>query len=887
MAFGEARRVDAKLYLEGVLIDPGFIRATWTGGVNGPASAEIRLAPTKAIRNILPMTEVHLFATDPWAPEPTDPNEDPFKLVFSGQVIGRGFSREHASRAFVIHCLDFSHNWQGPRKWWFDLTAPNGQMVSNILRLVTGGNYDGSRVDPDLYDLQTQPFSVRQIANSTADRFTDALVAMLDDIGMMTPFYHLVRNRYRITDRVVTKPAGEVRKLFELDRMLPWIEGLVGKTSGEKSLLMMVLELLDTIYHEYVALPVPSLIQGAVPQRDRYGNPILDKNGLLQPKVDSKTGEVLKEPVIAQFLFKPNCYTLSPPNCNVLYPNQYDKVEYVENFLAETTRLVMRPTFPQSWNGAGETASSMLQILRPTDLELFFSLVRKDPARGRSEYAKRTNDSRLDSIPGTSTKVTTAQSPKFSDFDYYTNEERFRGIVYNIMPITPAATMFGLEAGVTNDETGNKVAFKGGLAELSQNVASYEFFKEKFQHRTLNTQGPFNPRVVPGFSILLVDDSDENLSTVGYLSQVTHSVDAAGSGSTSYGIGYARLTEEIDLNRPLFEVWPDGDTGFKVEAPVSGDITDMFAALAHPPIPEWFSDDWKTLLGLDQTYQDLLGVHTVEQRLFGNVTGDKERNAITIDQAVEAMRNEYARARRNGDEFSIPSVRAARPLVDRDAAFRFIGAVDEDLIDHGSKTEVRAAVGAARRRTRYRGALLVRYPTGGARTFAFAEADSVVVTNDPDAPQFPTTAVEPLPTGFEGPPGTTTTFVLTDNPIYEGRPVPFNFEYRMFWKSFQEAVANLVGAATEAGVSLNLSTLTTAAGKRKLEASLQRLLDGDLAATSENRAPTGTDSAKTDGTPGSTPVLSVPLAERDIIRMRRAVIDAYITELQGQRGFRG
>jgi hypothetical protein len=874
MGFGDGKKVDAKLYLEGRLIENGFVRATITGGVNAPAAAEIRLVPTRAIKHILPMTEVHLFATDPWAPEPADRNEDPFKLIFSGQVVGRGFIREHNARAFIIHCLDFSHNWTGPRKWWFDLTAPNGQMTSNILRLVTGNNFDGSRVEPNAYDVMTQPYAIRRVGNNDSDRFTDALVALLDDVGLVTPFYHLVRNRYRITDRVLTKPAGDVRKLFEMDRMLPWIEGLMGKASGEKSLLAMVLELLDTIYHEYVALPVPSLIQGPTPQRDKYGNPILDDLGLLQPRIDETTHEILKEPVVAQFLFKPNCYTLSPPTCNVLYPNQYDRVEFLENYLADPTRLVMRPTFPAKLGG--ELASVMTQVLRPTDLELFFNLLRQAPERtGRIPYDQRTADATLES-EGARGRLS-PQAPKFTDFDYYTNEERFRGIVYNIMPLTPAATMFGLQAGVT-DADGGPVAFKGGLSQFSQGVASYEFFKEKFKHRTIQTQGPFNPRAVPGFSALLLDDSDEHMTTVGYLSQITHVLDAAGSGSTSYVVGYARLLDEVDLNRPQFKVAGDIEAGFTVETPTSGDITDMFGYLAHPPIPQWFSDDWKTLVGLDFTYQDLLGVHVLEQRFFSTVSSDKERNAFTLDDAVEAMVDEYTKARKSGDEFSIPSVKAARPLVDRDAAFRFIGAVDEDLIDQRTGTEVRSAVGAARRRAKYRGVTLARYPTGGARLFAFAEADSNVVINKPDAPQFPAADTLSLPSQAEGPAELSTASILTDNPIYEGRPAPFNFEYRIFWESFQKAATSLASS----GIAFN-----TEDGKKKLEAALQRLVDGDLAQTPENRAPTGTDSAKTDKTPGSTPVLAVPLAERDIIQMRRAIVDAYIAELQGQRGFRG
>jgi hypothetical protein len=862
MGFGSGKRVDAKIYLEGRLVENSFRHAVISGGINGPAIAEIHLVPTDAIRNILPRTHVSLFTTDPWA-DPA-PEEDPFKLVFDGQVIGKGFTKGAGERAFVIHCKDVSNNWEGPKKWWFDLGQQSGQATTTVLRLKTNNNHQGG-VTPELAvaGIPTQSYMLRKIfkKGNTADDMMAAIISVLDDVGIINPFYHLVRNRYRITDRVLAKPAGETKKLLQIDQLIQFIDGYIGKTSAEKSLLAMVMELLEMIYHEYVALPVPSLVKARPPLRDKYGNPFTDSKGLL------REGNV-EEEVIGQFIFKPDVYTLSPPSCNVLYPNQYDKVEFVNNVLAETTRLVVRPMLPQKM--AGEIVGATSQILRPTDLETYFDVVTEE-GHPRSSIRTRTKDAKL------SDASLSPQAPMFTDFDYFTNEERIGGTVYNIIPMAPAASLFVIQKG-----TKEKDAYKGGSTGYMQNIASYEYYKEKFAHRTMTTEGPYNPRVVPGFPMLLVDDSDANLNVIAHLGQFQHIISATGSASTTYGLTHSRLVNEPDYNRPKLKASANNETGGISLDVVLGDdgkpdFASMFAGRNKPPIPKWFSDDWKTLSGLDKTYTDLLGVgvHTTENALFesARATGTKTKDSttgdnavpvsmdtITFEKAVDFLADEFRKARARGDEFKYVSAMTARPLVDRDMAFKFIGAVDTDAIDRKTNKETSLGAGAPRRRLVYQGVAAVTFPSGVDRTFSFAQADTRININK-DADQFPNRDAPEHDLG---------------HPIYEGRPAPFNFEYRVFLESVTLATKNTLLPTTLEGQAKQIQQL------------LDRLFDGDLAQTPENRAPTDVDSDAPTGeiVQRRTPVLAVPLSEHDIITLRRAVIDAYIKELRdrGQRG---
>jgi hypothetical protein len=848
---GIGKKVSVKFYMEGTLVENAFNNIAITGGVGGPPSAQIRIVPTNTARNILPRTHVAVFATDPWRDDATlKPGEDPHKLVFEGEVLGLGFDRDKQSRSLVLHCLGLSNNWAGPRKWWFDLSQTGG-MTSNITRVMTGDNLSGSSVAVDANNIQKDTYLIRKLGNNTEDKYVEAIVSILDDIGLVTPFYHLVRNRYRITDRVLTKPAGNVAGLFKLEAFLPWLQGMVGKQGSETSLIQMIVELLGTIYHEWVELPVPSLVMGNPPQRDVYGNPLVDKGGLLQPSATA-------EETVGSFIFKPNLYMLSPPTCNVLYPNQYDKVGYLNNFLAETTRLVLRPTFPE--NLGGDLFSAVTQLSRPTDLDLFWRLTQGTQGGGRYLGTARTPDGTL----STDGQGLSPQGPTFNDFDYYTNEEKIRGMVYNIMPISPAATMFALQKGtlvkpITIGD-GGKV-FQSGFSQYTSNIASYEYYKERFASRMLSTEGPFNPRVVPGMTMLLLDDSDANMTLVGYLQEVTHVLSGEGSAVTMYNISASRFLDEVDLNRPVLTASKGGD-GAEINITFDEDglpeFSKLFAGVSDPPIPEWFSDDWKTIVGLQATYQALLGVDVIQKRLFADAETDK--NELTIQDAVTDMIAEYKKARARGNEYKVVSAVTGRPMVDRDSLFRFIGAVDKDTIG-GKTVEVKTSATTKRTRAQYRGVNQVTWPSGVKRSFYFSAADST--TNlDPTAPQFPT------------PPATTG--VTPNQPVYEGRPVPFNFDYRIFKASLDAAIKiDTTGPGT------------TTASKAQYQTMLTRLTTGDLSGTPDNRAPTNPDNIVADGRQGQVPALSPPLAEQDIIKMRRAVVDGYVKELKSSRGFAG
>jgi hypothetical protein len=135
-------------------------------------------------------------------------------------------------------------------------------------------------------------------------------------------------------------------------------------------------------------------------------------------------------------------------------------------------------------------------------------------------------------------------------------------------------------------------------------------------------------------------------------------------------------------------------------------------------------------------------------------------------------------------------------------------------------------------------------------------------------------------------------------PRYDGRPVMYDFEYRLWQESMQAAhsssssadadAARTASARYSAGpggtaVPLSPAAQVQAAGERKAAqakvAAERQQTEGAKTATSAEQAPTG-DSAEN----GPQRPLPQPLAERQIVDLRRAVVEAWRKELEEQRG---
>jgi len=899
---GVGSRVDVRLYLEGYHIPNALLSTQVAGMIGGPSTCQLSIVPTNTAKHIMPGTWVHVFVTDPWDPDPQGDLSD-YKLLFEGVVVGRGFTKESEGRHLMLQCADPSIYWVNARQAWLNLAQSSGGLVNELSFVASSGEGRFGSIG----DQPEHGFMLSKLAQTDEERFLDTMISVLDDIGNVNPFYNNQRNRFRITDRILQVPGGKTDQLFTLSLMTDFLNGLAGRTSGQTNLAQLVNTLLAPIYHEWVSVVAPSYLKDAnLFSRDVYGNvrkiPVKKKvNG---QDVTLNNFERATDDTIGSILFKPQVYTLSPPSCNVLFPNMFDHQSYSENFLVETTRVAMTPQFPLLKDQKNSVLQA-LHLMRPAELEIFRAITAEDQ--------RRTEDAKFGDGEG--------QTGRLNDFDWTTNEERVRGIAYNHLNLPPAASAltFADQGATSND----------GIIKYLQNVASYEFYKSKFQSRSSSFTGPFNMRPVPGFPLLTLDDSDANMNIVAYLASVTHSIDARGQAQTSYDVKYPRVLGEVDWNRPTFKAGrgtaqsvleddeEDEQQQFRFER--------LFDGVNRPAIPDWFGNNWRTVAGLTDTYQRFFGVNelsgeskptpvsTVEQVMFeGNASdviarlrnakyppseeiiervaesiasGDANVEAGEIDlmEVATVLIDKYNKARTSGREFEEVSRFTARPFTRIDQAFRFVGARPSGI----DSDQAVAKQNAKKRELSFTGQAFDRFvgdTAPGAGYAGIPKASGESTASSTRLPQmsgvFSEFDIRSHPVVTEG--LRQSEVAKTNVPRYDGRPIPFDFEQRLYNLSRGEAGAT---AAPKNFLYDDTSDLTRE--EQIAAAKEQRLSDVTSARNTkshkpEEQAPTGEGLDTTKKLP-----LPQPLAEGQVVELRRRVIAAYRDELKQSRGFTG
>lgn len=980
---GTAREVKLRLYMEGRLVENALVSIQASADTGQPSTAQLELVPTNTIKHIMPLTWVHVFSTDPWEASPNGDLSD-YKLLFEGVVITKAFSKQDDARSFVVQCADPSIFWAYAKQFWINISSADGSIMDQMA-IQTSGGYGrfGKIGSSGAFGYMTSKLTFTK--EQPEERFMDTLIQVLDDIGNVNPFYTNCRNRFRITDRILRAPAGNTVKLFQLALLGDFIEGLAGRQSGQSNLVDVVNQLLSAIMHEWVSVLAPPYMKTRIFDRDVYGNikkikkTVRHRGPRERSKVDIFDYSTAQDNIVASLIFKPHVYTIDPPSFNTLFPNMYDQLSYSQDFRQEPSRLSMKPQLPMM--GARATMGLLLQ--RPTELEVFHAMT-KD--RRRKTSKKRDPDAKY--ADGES------QSPTYNDYDWTTNEERIRGLVYNFINLAPAPSTLTLQKQGEKQANNSR---KGGVPDYLQNVCSYEYYKSKYVGRALSIAGPYNIRPVPGFPILILDDSDANMNIIGYLKGLVHSVDARGNAITQYIVLYPRIVNDVDYNQPRFKggYTSEGDLDLDLVRDENGNyhFELAFDGENQPPVPEWFDESFRNTRDLDWQYRAWFGndAGVVQHILFRDpstglskdvinaaieeygieVEGESwltrvgatvarvvnelgaastrfeeilETNEnISVNEAVDELNRRYAAARSKGKEFEEASSFTKRNFTQIDEAFRFIGAAPREVSDRvvGARSGDYIPVTfnnnpAGTRKVDYKRMRLdyfVGDTSPGSGYAGTAEGDTFDIYAEDDETVEETALTDIASNRMSGAfpvfdteihEGDQATDKKTRNALvndpdqqarsswarYDGRPHMFDFEYRLWQQSLADAGFSPTEEEIEENAEVsdykvsddrgNIVVAKTAEEKAAVVERRKEIVEARDARykrrdkrgrnvpkqkktmNNKTQAPTGDgfDQEEKNGLPQ-------PLSEKQVVDLRRQVVEAYRDELAKKRGFVG
>ena len=626
MAVG--RPLGAKIFLEGVEVP--FIGATITSTVGEASIAYIDLVPQAEINNIKARTNVVLAIRNYHDVD----NNFPYITAWEGEVFGFSFGKTPGSRQFSIQCVDFTGYWDNCLTYFLNAQQTLGRGTNDMSAAGLDINLAeklGLRVQPTVSSTSAYLVDVMNEAlknkggSTTPPDFLDSFVEVYKRTVNINDFFLSAEKRLRIVDRICLKSSGRLRAILDEATATEWFLDIAGQTSGFATLRQIIQDLMSLIFHDYVTVPFPA----------RVKKPTSFFTGVDDNKF--KAGPALKGPgkdkfTVGSFVFKPHLFMVPPPMCNVFFPDEYSSFQYSRNFFKEPTRLIYKPELPLFKDGGKIT---LPYIFEPPAFMHFMlgkksmTYVEKGLVGGNDTQVppKRGPDGNiilpLSPSPNPSfygekideagdQKKFKASSSYVREQQFLTNEELVKGIWMAQESSVPAATEF--RSSILSD---TKIKFL-------EAISKYLFYKKRFQDRSLQITSHLKISVVPGFTVLILDDSSANQNTLAYCHSVTHRIYATEGGYTNTTLSYARTLEEQQQ---------------------------ATTAEGSPPVPIWFDDavfNKNAQTELSKFYASILGEKGSKAIISYNPKLTPAQASVTAN--VKKLLEDYRKRKESGSE---------------------------------------------------------------------------------------------------------------------------------------------------------------------------------------------------------------------------------------------
>ena len=169
--------------------------------------------------------------------------------------------------------------------------------------------------------------------------------------------------------------------------------------------------------------------------------------------------EALEPQRMLQQIFRPDIWFGAPPRCNVIFPENYNSLEYQRMFLQEPTRFLLKTNDEFFGEGA-----------------LFDSYY----------FAPQAGDAR-----GNNTRLADIKSGGLMEHELFTG----------ILPVFEKMGEFNIFASGSGSQKTPKLSKVG----YAQRAANFIYFKHRFNSRQMRVVGKFNPYIACGFPGLIID----------------------------------------------------------------------------------------------------------------------------------------------------------------------------------------------------------------------------------------------------------------------------------------------------------------------------------------------------------------------------------------------
>lgn len=295
--------LNIKCYLEGVEIP--IEAAQISIAVNQVSTCSISIPPTNQGFKIRPRTRVHLF----WLDDATGE----WLLIWEGEVLSLGFSKDGNSRSLQLSCMDMSNYWD----YTFKMMWSMGTGFKTTPEIMFYGN-TSAYIQVPAQGEAVQEGVWRKIMKG--QNLPDAIISFLNDLTKEIPYYNAINSRSRINDQLRLVDDKHVQKLLVGSSL----SALTSNLSGGNGDMATIRDLMNT----FISLIGYTFCSIGAPSWRAYNN------------------------TLGSFYLTPNTYGCLPPRCNVVFPDTCSRINYSRSFMQEPTRVWARgqviPQGPQN-----------------------------------------------------------------------------------------------------------------------------------------------------------------------------------------------------------------------------------------------------------------------------------------------------------------------------------------------------------------------------------------------------------------------------------------------------------------------------------------------------------------------------------------------------------
>jgi hypothetical protein len=471
-----------------------------------------------------------------------DPENPEFRLLFEGEIFGWGYTNSPFGRAMTFNAtadiaiftqlfLFFLNTVDAAVEYHLTpqaATAPPPASLFYPASLFMKGLLTVDENGAPASEI-TRPFEI--LMNAVMGMSSSHLPPEKRSLPAVNFFSRWMRKR-NFQNRFVALPVFEdpgddtagVFPIFKAARCASAMEAVrsgLAPSIGERGSIMDVIrEVFDKTYTELVMLPTAPALRVRL------------ADGVILSAHDPDADVYADEPVrLANYFAKPATLFAIPPMCNVVFPGMIRSLTYQEDYWKQPTRLYVNDGFIPSVLGENAFTNAALRVGYPPEVNVMV----RSAGRAGGPARSQANPKNILLWP----------------------EEFFRGPrlsrttlpawwtllhkLANTWLAKPAQANAPLPADVKES--------KASYDRLFDSYAEYEYFRQRYEQRGGSVDLVWDPYLVPGFPCVVFDTRTHGLDTVGYLTNVTHTLSSRERGS-----GHMQTSMRYSHGRTLWEM---------------------------------------------------------------------------------------------------------------------------------------------------------------------------------------------------------------------------------------------------------------------------------------------------------------------------------------------